>query len=1020
MKLEDFFTLTEMKDGLTALARVDELVSVMQKEKDSVLKNVREAARQWSTVARTLATTESKDCLDLFVRLDGLRFLDHWLQEVHKCSDEISDSFAEESITSLLAALEKLPKDNERLISSGINMTVKDLFVHKSIRVQDKARALFDGLNQVRDEDVDHQDIENGRACVEDEVTASAKGTAENGFPEQSDAGVSPSMGSAEEDKHLIEPSGGEFQRSHSSDGSHSRSVQDAKLHMSTNQHTSIIPLNQADLDGFRGYALEGESIVEESSLHPAEKTASTGTFSSLDLLKGNAEGKSSDILELKDSTEDGKETDGVKGSQDKSSSQETDSVPTSLGPICISSTANHLQSVMEPAAEETMVSEVKGVSVDDGLLKHSGSTEDLMNTDQDDECLSNDLQDLPSDKHNLRRSESLETSFFRVEVGAVSNVKDLSVDSISRVCRRGELAIPSDVLKLKRDAKASSKIEKKQSEMELEYGVDDALEVARQVAKEVEREVVDNREPFCSSSSEKNSEGGVVQPCSPDSINDEKDQLMTRSLHDVPTDQNLSCGTSSLKEEEENLTSSKDVDSKPENRVQDLESSQVTEAALEPADNSERGVCGFDLNEEVCSEEMASPPTPNSAPIAVSTTKAAAATAIPASPLRFEGALGWKGSAKTSAFRPPAPRKTPDGEKTLSIEGSSHSSRYRQDVLDFDLNVAGADDDVTDAALAKQIPESSSLPSGESSVEVSSRRAERLKLDLNRSGDNDDAPLSDSRTEGHFLYHHRNGHRSPSPASSSSSRRPPVRNIDLNDSPYLFDDTFDQRRLGKSPCQDMNAHGGFKVDDHFISIMGKRVEVNLKDCAPQTHSFIPNGQVGESLMDAGMARSGGGVVASPAIPHTASSSRLFAYGGLTTGSSLSVTPAVYGPNNIPYMVDSRGAPVLLQIMGSAAADPPSYSRGSFYTSMPSGLNGVGPSQSGFDLNSSLMMVEGSESREAAGLRQLFVQGQGGSLEEQMRTASLPFHSGVGIRRREPDSGWESYPVGYKRQAPWN
>ncbi|XP_043713105.1 uncharacterized protein LOC122661689 isoform X2 [Telopea speciosissima] len=996
MKLEDFFTLTEMKDGLTALARVEELVSIMQQEKDTVVKNVVEAARQWSTVASTLAATESKDCLDLFVRLDGLCFLGRWLQEVKKCSDDISDSFAEESITALLAALEKLPIDEDTLISSGINVIMKDLFGHKSSRVQDRARTLFDGWNQVRDEDADHQ---------------------ESGRPEQSNGSVFPSMGGADEDRHLVEPSGGEFQPPQSSDGSHSRSAEGVKFHMPTNQHTSRIPSGQTDEDGCQGCPLESQSIMEESFSHPAESATSTGTCSSPVLLKVNAEGKSLDIPELKEAPEDAKETDGVKDIQDKPGREETSAVSTPLESNSISLTVNDMPSVMETAAEETLVSEVKGVSVDDELLRPSRSTGEFKTTGQGDEGLSNDLQDLTSDGHNLRSTKNLETSFCRTEDVGAGSIKDLAGESSSTVCRREELAIAADVPKLKMDLKASDKFEERKLEMELEYGVDDALEVARQVAKEVEREVVDNREPFCSSSSEKNSEG-VVQPGSPDSINDEKDQLMTGPLHDLPTGQNLSCGASSPRGEE-HLRSSQDVDSKPENCMQDLESSQLTEAAQELAGNSEREPCGFDLNEEVYSEEMASPSTPSSVPITVATTKATA-SGIPVAPLHFEGNLGWKGSAVTSAFRPPAPRKTPDGEKALSVEGSNHSSKCRQDVLDFDLNVAGADDDgVTDLALTKQIPESSSLPSGESSVEVSSRRGERLMLDLNRSGDNEDAPLSDSRTEGQFLYHHRNGHRSPSPASSSSSRQPPVRNIDLNDSPSFFDDTYGQQhRLVISPSQDMNAHGGFKVDDHFISIMGKKVEVNRKDCAPQTRSFIPNGQVSESL-EAGMARSGRGVVAPSAMVQTALPSRLFGYSSLTAGSSTSVTPAVYGSS--PYMVDSRGAPVLLQIMGSPTADPPPYSRASFFTSMTgmqTGLNGVGPSQSGFDLNAGVMMVDNSVNREAGGLRPLFIQGQGGSVEEQMRSASLPLNSMVGVRRREPDGGWESYPVAYKRQ--WN
>ena len=71
MTLEDFFTLTEMKDGLTAPSRVQELVSVMQKEKDSEVKNAADATRQWASVASTIAATENKDCLDLFIQLDG-------------------------------------------------------------------------------------------------------------------------------------------------------------------------------------------------------------------------------------------------------------------------------------------------------------------------------------------------------------------------------------------------------------------------------------------------------------------------------------------------------------------------------------------------------------------------------------------------------------------------------------------------------------------------------------------------------------------------------------------------------------------------------------------------------------------------------------------------------------------------------------------------------------------------------------------------------------------------------------
>lgn len=67
MAIEDFFTLTEMKDGLTAPARVKELINVLQKDKHKTIKNVGYSTRQWSSVGSTIAATENKDCLAIFL-----------------------------------------------------------------------------------------------------------------------------------------------------------------------------------------------------------------------------------------------------------------------------------------------------------------------------------------------------------------------------------------------------------------------------------------------------------------------------------------------------------------------------------------------------------------------------------------------------------------------------------------------------------------------------------------------------------------------------------------------------------------------------------------------------------------------------------------------------------------------------------------------------------------------------------------------------------------------------------------
>nr|DAD42740.1 TPA_asm: hypothetical protein HUJ06_000970 [Nelumbo nucifera] len=98
-----------------------------------------------------------------------------------------------------------------------------------------------------------------------------------------------------------------------------------------------------------------------------------------------------------------------------------------------------------------------------------------------------------------------------------------------------------------------------------------------------------------------------------------------------------------------------------------------------------------------------------------------------------------------------------------------------------------------------KQMPISSSFLFEESSIEVSSRRAERLELDLNSVDENEDAPSSNWRMDEKPPYHHRNGNQSLSPSSASSSRQPSMRNIDLNDSFSIFDDSHDRHVEMKS-----------------------------------------------------------------------------------------------------------------------------------------------------------------------------------------------------------------------------
>ncbi|KAI3913937.1 hypothetical protein MKW98_010749 [Papaver atlanticum] len=1030
MTLEDFFTLTEMKDGLMALARVEELVSVMKEEKPTVVTNIGETARQWCTVASTLAATEDKDILDHFIRLEGLQFLDRWLQEAWQCLSVTSDSSVEESIVALLGALEKLPIDGEKSVSSGIGKTVKNLFDVKNFTVQEKARTLFDSWSQRSSKKVtDHQVAEkiNGSSCNGIEPI-SAISTVDSGCLGDSIADNSLSDGSANLD-HLVDQSaGGEKGNSRCSDSSQSEIAKDVKIaHLNywDNRQTSLSSVCKEEGEEKLRRSFSTETKPHQESLSSVEdRTSSMGVCHLPASVEDNVDGRSSDVTELKPISSDEKETVASKGSQDTRGRKEICSVSassTSSSRITLQNGATQLvtRTNLDDPVSDTPASELNTEMVNGGGQKHSRSTVEHEAADRYSNVL------LMRTRSVLRKPEDLDSSSSsrKEDTGALGFVKEAAGESVKVGGGKG-YGTSAYVSKSKKDTNVLDTIHKKKSDAELDYGGEDALEVARQVAKEVEQLVVDYREEFCSTSSEKNS-GGVADPGSPDSINVEQEHPATTEPEDeVHTGEDISPET--LSPDRKNPQVSSEITDKNKDCMPCPDSSQVTETTEEPAVNTGKNMCDFDLNDDVCMEEMDRPMTPTSAPsgsapVTVVSASKAAVPRLPMAPLHFEGELGWKGSAATSAFRPAFLRRTPEAEK--SISGSSHSSKQRQDFRDIDLNVAEGDaGGVADPVLAKQIPATSDLHSGESSVEVSSRRAERLKLDLNRSDDNEETP-SDWKVEGGFVYHQRNGHYSPSPASSSSSRpSSSMRNFDLNDNPSFFEHSNDQRSdLGKS--LDMNGFGGAKLDDPVISILGTRVELNKKEFLPQTRSFLPNGQASEFPSSADFARGGGGGGMRATMTYTPSP--LFGYNGYTAaGPSMSLSQGMYGSSSVHYMADSRGTPVVPQVMGSSVAAPPNYSRPQFLmnstTGHVSGMNGAMPTRPSFDLNSGMTVVDAAENRDPhGGFRQLFIPGQGGVLMEDPIRSSSSQAMGSGMKRKEPDGGWDLYPVGYKQKSPW-
>ncbi|KAL1363949.1 hypothetical protein HN51_012110 [Arachis hypogaea] len=1038
MTLEDFFTLTEMRDGLTAPSRVQELVSEMQKEQDSVVKNACDATRQWAAVASTIAATENKDCLDLFIQLDGLLFINRWLNESHNFGADANDGFIEESISALLRAIEKLQLDSKKSISSGIWGTVHKLLGHHSSRVRDRARQLFDSWEGGENGEVEPQVDRSSDKIAKEECQPSAVTEGGN------------------DDGHASETVVGEKSQLRRSDSMLPEKVATEQIPSSDNAPESSVSLDSEHLKEKANHFSSVLTPVQEVAPISEGVATVTEICNSHIPKPGNFKGEPDDV-QLNDLSKAEKleQNNSVPPENSGIADSSFSSSKLGHGPVSLGATeTNAPESVKEPTLEHNDENNENGVchimavpcdmrtpasdaksAVDDVEAINSSNPQPPKASENDNECVSNMLQDSSVRDRNLGKSEQLEMPFLSTEYvkgvtegkgqvsnqgnGASSYGSEREYDNVDNNALKGARQVSlekgqvsnkvidasngSDSSRRRKRPRIPNLI-KKTSDIELEYGIVDALEVARQVAQEVEREVR-------SSSSEEISEGRIRRPGSSGSpvSSDNKYELTHVLPEEVSSRQSNSADACSEQDGHMSYSDNIEAQAQPE-CLPDLESSQVTEAAQDPGGNSEKSLCTFDLNEEIGSNGMdVSVNTMPAAPIpVVSVSKPAQSSGPPTAPLQFEGTLGWKGSAVTSAFRPASPRRSSDSERNVSVGGNSHSSKRRHDFLDIDLNVADGDEE-----LVKQ--KSSGLPFEQSLAELNPKQSSRLDLDLNSVGDDGDIQPSNRRTEAQ-LFSQRNDFWSPLHGASSSSMQPSVRNIDLNDRPYFQTALVEQ---GPSKSLFMDSYGRSKSDAPVISILGAKVEVDRREHVPQTIS-IPNGKGIEPVIDLTMSGAGAMLGMCPSVSY--SKSAVFGYNGLTSGPHLSFSSAMYASGGtIPYMVDSRGAPVVPQVGGSSSTILPSYSQPPVVVNMAGtqlSLNGVGSSPPNFDLNSNFMTDGGP--RDTLAARQFFFPSSGRALEEHARTIPQSSSSGGDGKRKEPDSGWDPYPFSYRGpQPPW-
>ncbi|KAK4413368.1 hypothetical protein Salat_2749400 [Sesamum alatum] len=138
--------------------------------------------------------------------------------------------------------------------------------------------------------------------------------------------------------------------------------------------------------------------------------------------------------------------------------------------------------------------------------------------------------------------------------------------------------------------------------------------------------------------------------------------------------------------------------------------------------------IAGFDLNEEINAngtEDCIQPvvATISSHRVIHVVAKAGRPSGQPTVPLKFEGRLGWKGSAETSAFLPAVHCKSLD-RKTCS---RNNEPKAPEGFTGIDLNIAALEDSATNG-----MPMEHEGMLQDSHSEVDSKRSKNLWIDLN------------------------------------------------------------------------------------------------------------------------------------------------------------------------------------------------------------------------------------------------------------------------------------------------
>lgn len=463
-------------------------------------------------------------------------------------------------------------------------------------------------------------------------------------------------------------------------------------------------------------------------------------------------------------------------------------------------------------------------------------------------------------------------------------------------------------------------------------------------------------------------------------------------------------------------------------------------------------GKLGFDLNEGFnadegkCGEPRTAVHLLSPLPVSVSSvsiglpasiTVAAAAKGPFVPPddlLRSRGEVGWKGSAATSAFRPAEPRKIPE----LQLPDVTATKQSRP-LLDIDLNVP-------DERILEETAFQSSAPeTGSTSGTIHSRNefigvtgvrpSGGLDLDLNQVGETADMSQ-------YSMSNNRRLEVPLMPAKSSSGGFSGGRDFDLNNGPVLDEGSAEPSLFSQQTWSSMSSQpavASLRVNNadmvNFSSwfpagttypavaiptIMPERVEQPF----PGGPQRILTTSTGGNPFGADVYR-GAVLSSSPAMPFPSAS---FQYPVFPFGTNFPLPQPNLPGGSATYMDSSSGQrlcfpPVQPQLLGPPGAVSSNYPR-PYFVSLSDGSTSGGMAESsrnwgrqGLDLNAGPGCVD-LESRDdtlSFARRQLSVTGSQALAEEQARMHQA---AGGGLKRKEPEGGWDNDRFSYK-QSSW-